>query len=567
MLNRAGEEKGGRLACLLLLQLVSGYALACAGFLLGVPVGGWQFVLSAAVAVGFGFASSLRTGWTLLALNALALLLTAFTFSYVHCDASICHVPMAHFLSDGWNPVRGATLETVRHYYAAHGLADIRTFDALHVLVNPKFSQILAAQVQSVTGLFSAAGHPLWISLFALALTAWRFARTEWSASRLLAGAFAAILCVNPIVFEPSLRGLVDFTTYAALTTGALTLLLWRTAHRLDDLVLFFAAMAIALVNKFTGVWCAVLLLVTAAILGRREKAMRWAFLAFAAALLLLLVLPYGTALWHHGTPFWPAQTVRPEDALLPNLTDDFIPTNADGLKMGFLARTVYAWVSKDLALWACRLYHAMPAFDPQWDYFHHVSGVNGFFCVLLWTPVVLAFFVRRNAVTLLAGVLLVSCFVLPVKYIGCARYVAHIFAAAVLLWFNFIFAVSGRGRRPLQGAAVLAAAVFLGYGILAFLAQLRDEGVRQRNLARLADPSFEPYRIAHADGPLRYVMHARLPAEAAAPVGAPLREITSDWFFFPMGEGLLPYGAMAGFPLPVLAHPHHTTCLEQIPQ
>ena len=200
-----------RLEAFLLFQILVGFAVASLSFLFGRSLGAWQYWLSLCVALGAAFVHSPRAFSKLFLLNALAAGLTLFTFSYAHIDASICHLPAAHFMADGWNPVRDSSVEAVKGLFAAAGMADVSDFQALHVLTVPKFSHILAAQFATAFGLFTAMGYPFWMTLFALVLAAHRFVKDVWGASSLVAAAFAALAASNLFIFEHCLLGLVDY--------------------------------------------------------------------------------------------------------------------------------------------------------------------------------------------------------------------------------------------------------------------------------------------------------------------------------------------------------------------
>ena len=211
---------------ILLAQLLFGYGLACLGFLGGLPLGGWQFWVTLGASLGLAAFVSRRAFRRVLALEALMFVLTAFTFTYHHCDAAICHLPMSQFFEEGWNPVRDCSLETVLSYYRAHGITPAETpqldFHALHVLVDPKFTQVLAAQMQAACRLFTAAAYPLWLTTFAVALLAFRTAREVLSAPRWAAVAFAALLCCNTELTVGSLQGQMDLVTYNAIAVSSL---------------------------------------------------------------------------------------------------------------------------------------------------------------------------------------------------------------------------------------------------------------------------------------------------------------------------------------------------------
>lgn len=550
MREENGDSSFGRLGALLVFQLVAGYALACLCFLLGFPLGGWQYVLPVGATVAAAFCLSKQTGWSLLVLEVLVFVLTLFTFTYIHCDASSCHVPMARFLEEGWNPVRETSIDRIYGFYAAHGITaaeDNRlAFHALHVLIDPKFTQILAAQMQAACGLFTAAAYPLWTLFFALALMAWRTAREIFAAPRWAAGLLAAFLCCNFELTYGSLRGQVDFVTYAAVVLAGLSLLNWNRHRRTADLLLFFAALVIASVSKFTGLCTAVLYLILASVLGWRERAMRRGALLFLASFALFGLLPYWTAAWWYGSPLYPAHTFR-ADVVLPDLTSDFLDCNAAARQMGYLARMVLAYVSRDLALWGCRLWSGDPGFTPVWGYEWLTCGYEGFRCVLLWSGLVVCFLRRRRDVCAVTAVLFLSFLLIPTKYIGFPRYVAQVHAAVGLAWFAFACHSAGRTRTVILAGFSLLALGAASVSVTHFCQQLRIEAVVQRNVERMkaSGLSYAVDTLDKTDDMKQetwsYIVTDRLVAQGGADVGINRsgERLLIDWHMILRGRGL----------------------------
>ncbi len=487
---------------LLILQLVAGYGVACLCFLLGIPLGGWQYWLSVALAVGLGFRSSRWDGLWVIGLNALVFVLTLFTFTYIHCDASTCHVPMARFIQEGWNPVREPTFEAVAAHFAAYGVTEAQDrlldFHVFHLIADPKFVQILAAQMQAGCRLFTAAGYPLWMLFIALALTAARVAREVFGSGRRAAVVLATLLCCNVELTYGSFRGQVDFVTYAAAVLAGLSLLLWQGGRRRADLVAFFASLAIASVSKFNGLCTSLLFLGLAGAIGWKARDMRRGLLLFCAAMLVLGILPYGTAAWWFGSPLYPAHTFR-ADVPLPELTGDFEECNAAAAQMGYVARMVYAYVSQPLAVWGTRLWYGDMSLAPAWRKAWLTCGYGFVGCVLLWSGLAVGCRVRRRAVKAVIVILFLSFFMIPTKYIGFPRYVAQVHAAVALSWFAFALQAEGRigtiARRLCAGGALVLA----GIAGFHFLGQLHIERTVQRNIARMKRAG-EPYTLRTKD-------------------------------------------------------------------
>lgn len=488
--NRCSNEtkREIRLEVFLILQLLLGFSLSNVCFLLGFSLHAWHFWASFSVVTGAAFWFSRKAGMWMLGLNALMFVLTLYTFTYVHIDASICHLPMSHFMQDGWNPVRNPTVEGVKECFAARGVTDVPLSTILHVLAGPKFSQILAAQLQSASGLFSAGGYPIWIMMFALAIVSYRFSRLVWKTNRLTAKVFAAFVCSNFIIIGYSFIGLVDYVTYSSLALAALSLGLWIETQDSSDLVLMFMSAVIALLSKFNCILCVVLLLSLAAILGRKERKMRIGLVVFLVSLAFFCVIPYWASAWHHGSPLYPAHSFR-TGVPVYDLTGDFWG-NDDACRMGYIARMVYAWVSKDFAIWGCKIWYSLENFNPQWERWYLTVGEPPLFCIIMWTGALLSLVVARNKVTVLAWVVFLSFLFMPVRYIGYSRYVSQVYFAVVLFWFNILCSIRWKYRGVLL-AAILFASLFTPFNPLngpkQYLKQIRDEGIRQCSIEKVA--------------------------------------------------------------------------------
>lgn len=519
----------------LLLQLLSGYALASICFLFGIPLGAWQLWVSLAVASSAAaFCSRRALAWTL-ALNLLAFGLTLYTFTYVHIDASICHLPMTHFMQDGWNPVRESSIDAVRSCFAARGLDDVELFSVLHIIASPKFSQILAAQMQSATGLFTALGYPIWIMCFILGATAFRFAQSVWGMSRWMSAAFGVLVASNYIIAENSFFGLVDYVTYSSIVVSALSVGMWSKTKRPVDLFMFFGGAVMAVSSKFNSLACIALLLLYASVIGRGDRRMRIAFLFFFLSLAVFCIIPYWTSAWLHGSPFYPAHSFR-SDVPLMDLTEDFIG-NGDADKMGYVARMVYAWISRPLAEWGCALWYSQDTFAPCWRYGFLTSGENPFFCVMFWSGALGSLFINRNRITVLGWMLTAAFLALPVKYIGYSRYVCYVFFIAALFWYNMFAACSGRARKYLFLIPAAFSVCLGGYCVKMFFRQIRGEGICQKNIRRIAES--REYGFSEKKSHWAYVLRQRLALEGASVSSEGKRELEIAWPFVLVGEDL----------------------------
>lgn len=555
-------SKPSRLEAFLLFQMLLGYAITLVSFLCGCPIGAWQYWLSLFATLSVAFRRSPKACLHVFLINALVALLTLFTFSYVHIDASICHLPVAHFMADGWNLLADSSLEAVKGLFAKSGMAGVDDFQALHVLTVPKFSHILAAQFETAFGLFTAMGYPFWMSLIALVLTAYRFAGKIWNVPQSFKAAFTAIAAINFFIFEHCLGGLVDYPTYAGIAIAVMALVCWKDAQSRSrmDLAIFFASMVLVVCNKLGGLVPGGLLLALAIFWGWREKEMRKGLFVFAVSFLLFAIIPYWTAAWHHGSPLYPAHTFRKDVALL-DLTGDFTG-NQDAERMGYLARMVYAWVSRPLALWGCALWNGVEKFAPEWKWHFLASGSNAGFCALLWGGAALSLFSRRNRVTLAGWVLLGAFFLMPVKYIGYSRYVAFVHFAVALLWMNSLVQMRGVFTRFKPLVIVILVGV-LGFAGSVFWRQLFDESKRRQVFALMVERG-GMYAISENPSWWTYALKERMAAESLSLASSEdllAARLKVDWPLLISSDSLPSRDSFSlreffeNFPLPITRH------------
>lgn len=535
--NGLKKEREMRVESFLLLQLLLGYGLSSICFLFGFSLHAWHFWVPLVLTVAAAFWYSRRTGFWMIALNGLMFVLTFYTFTYVHIDASICHVPISHFLEDGWNPIRESSVEAVRAHFAERGMPDMRDFSIYHIIAAPKMVQILAAQMQSALGLFSAGGYALWFTCFALLIVACRFARTMWNASNWVAAAFAALAASNILLVELSFWGLADYASYAGVAISALSLGTWMKTKSRMELFLFFAGAVIAVATKMNSLVCVILFLGLGGFVGRKSRDMRIALLLFFASLALFCIIPYWTSSWYYGSPFYPAHSFR-SDVETIDLTDDFIG-NSDANSMGYFSRMVLAWVSRSLAIWGSGIWNGSETFHPQWPEGYSLTAGGGpIFCLLLWGGAILSLFFNRNRVTLIAFTFMLAFLLVPVKYIGYLRYVNFSYLMIVLFWFNVLVAVP-ESTRKFALVAIFGSAVGLGgYCAACYVKQINGEALRVENIKRIKesdDYSLDP-KVRKG---WHYSIKHRLAIEGAALRDGGSRKMDISWPFDYAAEGL----------------------------
>ena len=170
------------------------------------------------------------------------------------------------------------------------------------------------------------------------------------------------------------------------------------------------------------------------------------------------------------------------------DLTGDFIG-NEDSCKMGYIARMVYAWVSRPLAILGCKWWYSLETFDPHWKVEFLTRGQGPFFSFLLWSGAILSLFINRNRTTLVGWVLLLAFFLVPVKYIGYPRYACFVYFVVILLWFNILCAIPLKMKKLLiliaaiLGISTVSAQKFARVNMQEIVVAMPEFAEAQKNL------------------------------------------------------------------------------------
>jgi len=475
-----------RLDVLMLLTLVAGAFLQSVLFFLDVPCSGWPMWLSfGGMTASLAVRSPRRMGAFLL-LTVCLLAMTAYTFSCGTVDVFLYHFPMQDLLRNGWNPVREATFEEFRRIVGPLKLAEA------HTLFLPRFCALCGALVASATGLFHADSFLNYVLLVSLSATAFAFAGRIFGFRRALSALFAFSI-VSTTKLSAFLSGLVDYAVYAALLTMMFSTCLYWKDRRTEDLVLAGITMILSMLIKSTGLVVSVLFVLMAIPFFFRDRRFWLCGLAVAGLVLVLGFSPLVTSTIHYASPLYPTVSFSAAHPVL-DITTDFTG-NVDALRMGYLARLCYAWVSPQLTAKVCAFVYGRPDFDPVFTVFGGVEGFGTIFRLLLVVSVLALLFARKNLVTGLCAFLFLTTLVTPLKYVGYSRYFLQVWAIPPLAVFNFFAHPLWRERdviwsRVLRSGVVLipiAIAVLCGIRSLAFYGRtLGVEKCRQVVLSEL---------------------------------------------------------------------------------
>ena len=417
--------------CLLLLAMPTlGIAIQIGLFLFGKtcsPFPMWfSFLVFSALALLIHWKCLLKF-WGLV---LIALLFSAFTFSYLEGDAEQYHTPMQLLLRNGWNPIFDSTLEKLG------AIADRTAFSDYHTVFLPKTVALCGALVARSTGLWIADSFLGYILLFVLLKTSFVFAKQQWTCHWSGCLLFSLALSLN-LKLTLLMEGRVDYHMYSALMTAILSLVLYLQRHRMHDFVLAIIATAICGTTKSTGLVNCVFLWLFFGIYSWKRKETYGGILAVTLLVAWIGMSPLITSWIQYGSPVYPSMTFDPKIALV-DITNDF-RANADGEKMGRLARFVYAWISPTLAAKACALYYRQESFNPVFHVVRGVGGLKGLNCLLCFSFILLML-AKKNLVTYSCFFIVLTLVLFPLKYIGYSRYFPQAWAIIPMGIFQFIF-------------------------------------------------------------------------------------------------------------------------------
>ena len=490
---RFAEREGLlRVETLLLATLLSGALLTGIGFFFGMVCSPWTLrALFPLVFISVLLLSRKRALAYLVAACAV-LLLTSFTYTYVGADVINYHFPMQSLLIDGWNPVFDSTLEKFSRVAGDYG------FSHPHALFLPKFHSLCGALVALASGLCvgdAFLNYALLVSLFSVSL---RFAREVFACGRPL-GVLFAVCCALSVKLFSAFDGHVEYVTYSAFATMLFSAVLWRRGRLLGDLAMMVMAAAVCALSKSNGLVNVVLACLALLFVERGRKSFCCAMLALGGLVLVIGAHPLLTNWIQYGSPFYPTMTFDPNTPVI-DITDDFA-ANADGTRMGYLARIVYAWISRPLAVKACAWYYGDPGFNPSFHVFGGVGGYGCVFSVLLLLSLLACLLSKRNVVTAMIVLIFVTANFAPLKYIGYSRYFLQIRLIPILAAFNLLafpnalcLRLGTAFHRVASSAFVFVVAgcccLLIMRSVSGGLRLLATESVRQAELRRMAEKS-----------------------------------------------------------------------------
>lgn len=415
---------------LLLVPLVLALMITGGGFFVGKVCSPWT--LRAIWIAEFVLVSLLswRQGLRLFAVWCAVAIATAFTFSYTGTDALAYHFPTQDLLINGWNPVFDSSLERFDKVVGGLGLS------RYHTLFLPKINALCGALVALSLNTYSGDSFLNYVLMICLFSIAYRFATSYWSLEKGYSWIFA-LICTFSTKVTSFLAGQVDYVSYSSLCIAVFGAVMWIRGFKLCDLLLLVLAIVICLLSKSTGLVCGVLLWLIVIFCSWRRQEVWVATACICIAVLAIGASPLLTAWIQYGSPVYPNMTFDP--TITPvDITSDFT-SNADGDRMGYLARIAYAWISPRLTEKLCAIAYGRPDFHPEFYVCGGVSGLGMWFNCLLLAGVIALLLAQKNVVLCMIVFIFVSGNLAPLKYIGYNRYFPQMWIVPALAFFNLL--------------------------------------------------------------------------------------------------------------------------------
>lgn len=365
------------------------------------------------------------------ALVIMGVILTSFTFSYIEPDSEAYHFPMQFLLREGWNPVFDSSIQKF------NTIVEPTSLNFNHTLFLPKTTALCGALVAKATGLWLADSFLGYMLFFSLLGVSFDFAQRSWNC-----GKYSCLLFSLAVTFTTKITtlmtGYVDFLVYASLIIAAFSLCLYAQHQKRHDLIMAIISTVICGTAKTTGLVNCTILWIFFGVYSWRNKEIYIGILCIIILIALIGISPLVTSWIQYGSPLYPSQTFDSKINII-DITNDFT-ANEDGARMGYIARSVYAWVSPTLAVKACSLYYHKNDFSPVFNVVGGVGGLGTSLNLLMCSCVVLLVLSRKNLISLLCVFLLLTLIVYPLKYLGYARYFPQVWAIIPLGVYQFLY-------------------------------------------------------------------------------------------------------------------------------
>ena len=457
------------------------------GFFVGKAVSYKAFWLGVALSFSLALLHSIARAVGYLLMMAGIWLVTAYTFTYVHWDASVCHFPMAQAMVEGWNPVLDATHEGLKTT-----LKGVCNFD--HILCAPKITAIVSAVVSKGTNLFTATMFLPCCLFIALFSVAFRFVVEEFRCSKTTGALFAISIFLPVELINYLMYGTVDSVKYASTLASVFALLLWIRTKSREDAVMFCMCLSVCAVCKTAGIGIWIMLGGAFLVFNWKRRLCRMLALSSFIFVAAVGTSPYITQWIHGGSPFYPSHSFV-ENRPKRDLTHDFISSrNSDALEMGAIGRVIYAWFSQDLAKSGTKWYLDKDKYNPIFGW-PSATGYGENFSFLMWLSLCLLPFIKNKKPFLFFMIVFLVDNIAPLRYLGFYRYFPEMYAIPFVTLMGFAYSPrwSSKGGRKVLAVGWNVILTGIAFLTLRNLIQWYDftfsmERLRQNQYKKISD-------------------------------------------------------------------------------
>lgn len=386
-----------------------------------------------------------RMGWFVLTLSLVFLLDQSFIF-FSWWDTQAYHIPAAHFLTQGWNPIFDSTSEALIEYTGANP----ESFNLFHVAYLPRAGWIWNALCYFFTGNSEAGDTLTFICAIALASLTWRITPIFFGPKKWKRYLFTAMTILSPGIYVSLFCGAHDGALYALLLIFMFAACAYRKTGATEWVGYLILAPIIGSNLKFTGLinflitaFVFTLPILWSVIKGKRRPHKFWKWivattLGFSFAL-LVGISPYLTNWVNKGGPFYPEQTFSKDIPTL-QMTEDFNLCNTDAKELNYFTRMTRAYFSRSLtdAYYQHKINREGDGhlFNPIF-HLDQVDGLGRAFRMVMCLTLVILCFTRRCTTPWLLISLTLTSFIVPTKMMGYVRYVPQLWAVPMIIAFN----------------------------------------------------------------------------------------------------------------------------------
>lgn len=449
-LDNIKEQNTMSLPVVLLLFPTLTVLLAVIGFYFGVSLTKWHGCVSFVICLVLGLfcASSLKRGSKVIGIFfgvvVVGFLWSSLLFMTAGTDGMAYHIPGAILLSQGWNPVLDSTSTALR---ASMNL-DLRIIRISPLLHFGKIAQIWGGVAYLLSGNMSATMTSSFFLMVCMGIYIHKFHKSLLGDSVVWRWVLiiALISCTK---ITGMLAGLVDYIVYTSIVLIVLSAILYYKEQQTKDLLVFCLSIIWLTNAKVSGIlFCMVILVLLFMsmlylffVKGYSLVPLKkWTGAVIATGLVALICgsSPYITNWINYGGPAYPEHSFN-KNVERDSLLTSVYKSDADGDKVGYCGRVVYAWFSKRTVVEYYKRKAGNEGFSPKFHTEWDLNGYGTVFGLLMSVSVLLFAASKRSFVDIAIGVLFISAIAMPINYIGNSRYSPQMWAVPFLVIMNFM--------------------------------------------------------------------------------------------------------------------------------